>query len=204
MSSDAKIWLSDEERVLVTRTDWILTKHRVIDKVYGLMGGLHQRASAILDGSALLNGRYPFASAKISRGEHYQGLPYVILDYPAVFSKTDIFALRSLFWWGHFFSVTLQLSGGYLAAARSPLLQKQEWLSAQGYAICTGDDPWQHHFGEDNYQPVQALPAAAYAAIIQRKSFVKIAKTFPLDGDWEIIAALMADTVAELAGLPGG
>ena len=35
-----------------------------------------------------------FHSPKISKGENYKGLPYVMLDYPRCFGKTDIFAIR--------------------------------------------------------------------------------------------------------------
>ena len=36
-----------------------------------------------------------------------------MLDYPALFKKDEIFALRTMFWWGNFMSITLLLSGGY-------------------------------------------------------------------------------------------
>ena len=40
MSEDAKIALSEKELELVCSTDWILTKHSVIEKVYQLFGSL--------------------------------------------------------------------------------------------------------------------------------------------------------------------
>ena len=42
-------------------------------------------------------------SPKISRGEQYLGLPYVMLDYPRIFSKENVFAIRTFFWWGNYF-----------------------------------------------------------------------------------------------------
>ena len=32
---------------------------------------------------------------------------------PAVFSKENIFAIRTMFWWGNFFSISLHVSGKY-------------------------------------------------------------------------------------------
>ena len=52
-------------------------------------------------------------SPKISRGENYNGLPYVMLDYPRCFGKEDVFAMRTMFWWGNFFSITWHLKGKY-------------------------------------------------------------------------------------------
>ena len=53
------------------------------------------------------------SSPKISKGENYKGLPWLVLDYPRYFNKEDIFAIRTLFWWGNFFSITLHISGKY-------------------------------------------------------------------------------------------
>ena len=56
----------------------------------------------------------PGVEPKISKGEKYKGLPWVMLDYPRIFGKEDIMAIGTRFWWGHYFSVTLHLKGGYL------------------------------------------------------------------------------------------
>jgi hypothetical protein len=37
-----------------------------------------------------------------------------VLDYPRLFSKEDVFAIRSFFWWGNYFSITLHLKGKFL------------------------------------------------------------------------------------------
>ena len=110
----AKIQLSPEETELVQNTEWILNKHIITKKVYDMFGDL----SLLLKNEAEVNS-YLFPpniqsqSGKISKGENYQLLPYVILDYPAFFGKDKIFAVRTMFWWGNFFSVTLHLSGIY-------------------------------------------------------------------------------------------
>ena len=51
------------------------------------------------------------STPKIAKGENYLQLPYVLLDYPRCFDKENIFAIRTMFWWGNFFSITLHLSG---------------------------------------------------------------------------------------------
>ena len=51
------------------------------------------------------------SSPKITRGENYQLLPYVILDYPRCFQKEQVFAIRTMFWWGKGISITLHVSG---------------------------------------------------------------------------------------------
>ena len=91
-----------------------------------------------------------FKSAKISRGENYLGLPYVMLDYPREFDKRDTLAIRTFFWWGNFFSITLQLAGTYqqmYAAKVQEAIGKgllNEWF------ITSSDNAWHHRF-EDGY-----------------------------------------------------
>ena len=61
---------------------------------------------------------------KIFRGENYNGLPYLVLDYPKHFSKDSVFAFRALFWWGNFFSFTLHLQGKALEKQRKKLISR--------------------------------------------------------------------------------
>ena len=119
MNTETKIHLSKLEMELVQNREWILTKHAIINKVYQLFGELlatykeisRQQTQSIID-------FYKHLGGKISKGENYQGLPYVILDYPASFRKENIFAIRTFFWWGNFFSISLHLSGKKILAEK--------------------------------------------------------------------------------------
>ncbi len=110
-----KIQLSAEEMQLVRNSEWILTKHRIIEKVYVLFGSLSsQMQSYMQEREHLLPAQVLQLPPKISKGEQYEALPYVVLDYPRLFSKEDVFAIRSFFWWGNYFSITLHLKGKFL------------------------------------------------------------------------------------------
>ncbi len=112
MSNRAKIQLSKLENELVNNTEWILTKQAIINKVYLLLGELHETYASILNDERYFISIFKGTkSGKISKGENYLGLPYAILDYPAIFKKEDVFAIRTMFWWGNFFSITLHVSG---------------------------------------------------------------------------------------------
>ena len=114
--SEAKVTLSPKELELVINADWILTKNLIIQKVYDLFG---QVAAAYQSDAAKFtsfNETPVFGIApKISRGEQYQQLPYVMLDFPRFFTEEDIFAIRSFFWWGNHCSIHLVIKGAYLA-----------------------------------------------------------------------------------------
>jgi len=142
----ANLQLSPEEIRLVTEPGWILTKNSIIKKVVGLFAGLSGEYRAALEGS--------FGSPKISKGENYQGLPYVMLDYPRLFGREDILAIRTFFWWGHSFSVTIHLKGTYRDHYLPVLQQRWAELAAAGFHIGISEDEWRHEHIPETYRPI--------------------------------------------------
>lgn len=190
-------YLDAEDQRIVTDAAWILRKNNVITKAYHLFGAMHHALAAnpviaAFPGEGAL-------SAKISRGEQYLGLPYVVLDYPRLFHKDEIFACRTFFWWGRFFSITLHLAGTQLDQYRDALLPLQSALAAEGWYACISDDPWQHHFENDYYKAVELLTPEEWAWVVERKSFLKLARKFEVL-NWE---KMIPDAVAGYAALLG-
>lgn len=183
MADAAKIALSEQELHLLHNKEWILTKRSLMQKADTLLGmaipGLH----ALVKAHHWLPQEVSTSNAKIHRGENYQGLPYVLLDYPAFFNKTGCMAVRSMFWWGHFFSVTLHLSGIYKTRFEAVLQQNTHLMQQGNMAICTGPSEWEHHFGADNYTYTTALALQQLQHTINGKNFVKIALKTDL-GEW--------------------
>ena len=93
-------------------------------------------------------------SPKISKGENYQGLPYVMLDYPRQFGREDVLAIRTFFWWGHGFSVTLHLKGTWRATYLPVLQQRWKELAAAGFNIGISEDEWRHEHLPETYRPI--------------------------------------------------
>jgi len=198
MLQKTKITLSAKELNLVCNTDVILTKQAIIQKVNQLLG---ETAEAWQQQLSDLEHRLPPAMIvnppKIAKGEHYKGLPYVILDYPRCFTKDNTAAIRLLFWWGNFFSINLHLSGSYQQAAAPILLQHFEWLQQNNYWVCTNNSPWEHHFLADNFVLLNAVTKEEFAAKLTGDPFVKIAKKIPLY-EWESVTSFMEQSFADL------
>ena len=191
MTEGSKITLSAEELQLAANTQWILTKRSVIDKTCLLFGQLAQAMQKEVDRQgktlpvAILN-----STPKIAKGENYLQLPYVILDYPRCFTQPDIFAVRTMFWWGNFFSITLQVSGMYKNKLQQQLLDNSMQHQWGDFYICINEDEWQHHFEEDNYLPFKELSAVAIKKITADKSFIKVAVKYELQ-QWNEIRELL-------------
>ena len=169
--------LSKNELELVINSEFILTKNRIIEKVYNLFGALSESyKNTLLRHVNTLPVEAFTTSPKIYKGENYLSLPYVMMDYPRVFLKDDIFAIRSFFWWGNYFSITLQLSGRFKELLNNDVALKLRKAFYEDYFICVHNSPWEHHFEQTNYKPVNGIELTE----ILNKPFFKIAAKLPL------------------------
>ena len=176
----AKIRLSSEEAALIERSDWILTKNSIIVKVQKLFECLQIRqqqwVSPLFDQHPSIAKYYP----KISKGENYRGLPYLVLDHPRCFEKNGAIAIRTMFWWGHFFSTTLLLSGVFKDEYGPKIIASFDLLAIEKYSIGVNTDPWLHHFGPDNYKEVALITKDLFEDECNKAGHLKIAKTISL------------------------
>lgn len=166
--------LTAYEMQLVRDPQVLITKNIIIEKVYEIFGKLAEEYKEDLTNK--LPGIEYLINPKISRGENYRGLPYVILDFPRHFSKTDVFAIRSFFWWGNFFSITLQLSGQYHQQYASAIQHAINNKFFAEWYIGNAQNPWEHHFESNNYSSFSAGIEYNVADL----SFLKLAKKIPL------------------------
>ncbi len=196
MQHPSKIQLSPEEKELLNNTQWILTKHAVIQKVYEMLGHISELLKEeIFTTAQFLPPEAKRSAGKISKGENYKSMPYVILDHPAVFNKENILAVRTMFWWGNFFSTTLHLKGIYKMEIRQ-LHASLSYLQKNNFFICINEDEWQHNFEEENFKPASSITEIEFMAI-SRKPFIKIAKKISLPG-WDVVPEFVLNTFKEM------
>ena len=195
--TSSKVTLSPEEWALVSNPDIILTKNAIIDKVYQLLGMVaEQYTRHTTELPDKLKGDWLQVAAKISRGEQYLGLPWVMLDYPRHFAAGDTKAIRSFFWWGHGFSIHLILQGKY----REQWIKKaDDWLrkGADNWYIDLATDPWQHHFREETCMPIRKVSAEA----VTSHPFIKYSCWFPMQ-TWNEIPALWENVFQQWIRIP--
>jgi hypothetical protein len=173
-----KIQLSPAEERLMQNAEVILTKNRVMEKMKGLLEGVQARMQ-----ETTFSNPHAFAvPPKISRGENYLGLPYLVLDYPRIFKQDAVFAIRSFFWWGRFFSSTLQLSGRYKEEALPKLASA--CTTFPNHHVGVNADPWQHHFESDNYRPVAGMEHGLFKKLVEQHGHVKLATKLPVEA-WQ-------------------
>jgi hypothetical protein len=175
-----KIQLSQDELSLVQNAEWLLTKNTIIEKVFALFGNIAHEVRDRLTADPRWPEEILLASPKISKGENYKGLPYVMLDYPRLFTREHTFAIRTMFWWGHYFSTTLHIKGQYKTMYSKQLLENLPALAQQGFYVCIGDDEWRHELEEGNYIALSQLNFADVEKILLVNDFGKLSAKISL------------------------
>jgi len=185
-----KIQLSADEMKLVQNADWILTKNRVIEKVYALFGELALGMQAYVSAhSDTLPENVIASTPKISRGEQYEGLPYVMLDYPRCFGKQEILAVRTFFWWGNYFSSTLHIKGPVVKSLAVSAGKKSIISSIANVRISDSGDEWNHTTHSENYKSSQEW-LLTESSPESENAFLKFAIQYPLK-DWDSAAGFL-------------
>ncbi len=125
---------------------------------------------------------------KISKGDNYQQLPYLVLDYPAIFNqKEGVLAIRTMFWWGNGFSMTLHVNGELLQRYRDALMNNLEKMRLLDGYFGINEDQWQHHYEESNYCETKDLNREMLEKCFN-KGFLKLSLRLPVEEHRSLIA----------------
>ncbi len=190
MNSDFS--LSSYEKDIVIDAELLIAKNNIIKKVIGIFSEISSQY--VLEAKNLLPDQLTQIPPKISKGDQYLGLPYVMLDYPRNFSKENAFAIRTFFWWGNFFSIHIQLSGAFQKQFSDSILTSIQQKVFDGWYIGINEDEWHHHFEENNYRPINNgtnLPN------LQNLPVIKLAKKIPLK-EWENLNIILKESFISL------
>ena len=173
---------TDEELAVLEDSHFLKVKNDVSKKVIAYLSeierALHQQVK---------QANFPFPegtflkAGKIAKGEQYKGLPYFILDYPRLFTHQEVFAFRSMLWWGQHYSTTLHLKGPRLESHAEKITENL--LAEKEVYFCVNDQPWDYHYEPDNYLKIKDLDKKDLVHQIETNGFIKISNFIPLD-EW--------------------
>jgi len=158
----------------------LLIKYRMMEKVWDFMEELQQDFRASLQ---TFQNEVPenlnMLSGKISKGENYKHLPYMMLDFPAFFSKKDIFAFRTMFYWGNFISSTFHVQGMFLKKYGALLIDK--FRCSESVYFCIHNSPWEYDYKSKNYVLLKTLNSFEIDDHLQNNDFIKLSIKFPVE-----------------------
>jgi hypothetical protein len=177
----SKIHLSSAETELMQNAEIILTKNRVLEKMKLLLEEVQLQQFSFIETNELTNDIF-VVPPKISRGENYLGLPYLILDYPRKSSDNNFFFIRSMFWWGNFFSSTLHLSFNTKNIFKERI--KASYSQLQNCYISITENQWVHHLEGTDYRKIESLTQREFEEVCENFDHLKIATRHSLS-EWQ-------------------
>lgn len=109
---------------------------------------------------------YEVTGYKVSRGENFNGYPYIVLDCPRINDTRSEIKCRTIFWWGHHWSLHFAVQGKALNQLNLNAIKDwdEEW---QRY---TGDNLWEQNPSSHESIPVKIDDAS----VSQHMSFFKV------------------------------
>ncbi|MBK9732712.1 MAG: hypothetical protein IPO83_15770 [Chitinophagaceae bacterium] len=181
MLEAAKIILSEDELDVIRDGSFFEKKHRITEKIYQQFANAVRTANdeKIFTGIDFPAGT-DYTTGKITKGENYLGLPYILLDFPRNFKGEQRWAIRTMVWWGKFISSTLLISGASMDGVRESVVRQSNILSKKEAWICINESPWIHHFEKDNYQKIKKFSRNEMSSMMKVAGFVKIARKIPI------------------------
>ncbi len=190
-----RLEFTDQESIFLKDVDFLLTKGNIIQRLVANFSHIGNILEENINFNSIPSLSTKKFSSKVSRGENYKGLPYVVLDHPAFFSKNEIFALRTIFWWGNNFSTHFLLKGKCLENCKVSLTKSHTILSTANTLIDLSGDLWNHDTKSAGYQKIKEISSHNFAKIINDHSSVKISWELPLD-NWSDLEVFIRNKVS--------
>jgi hypothetical protein len=165
--------LTKHECNYASSTTYPQIKHEVMQKTNVLLNSLGQKLGQLEVLHPLpLNANY-----KISKGENYQLMPYMVLDYPQLKDKAFKMVLRTMFWWGHHFSCQLIMQTACINLDAVAL----NLAGLRKTSILTDSDIWNHDATSTNYTKLKHLNTEQVRQILEQQPYLKLISTHPIE-----------------------
>lgn len=189
--NSTKIMFSENEMNLMLNSEVILTKNNIIKKVNHLFGSICIQYQNIIQKYNLPE-EVMNVTPKISKGEQYLFLPYVMLDFPRYFTTENKLAIRTFFWWGNFFSIQLHISGIYKKKVEQNFLKN----NYNSWFFCLSNDEWNHDVNDSCWKLFTTLNDNDLKKI-KENSFLKLSKKIPFN-EWNQVENLLPQYFEEI------
>ena len=172
---------SRDEWDLINVTEIFRRKPAILKKVESY---LEELRTALADELKTHPKSYPpdtdLTKGQIARGENHKGFPFLSLDIPQKFSKTEFFTYRTLFWWGHYLGFSLILKGPDLNTYLNRLLEHRQDADCENIYLSQHTSPWEWEFSETHFAKVSELSKNEIQEAADRLQYLKLMRFFPV------------------------
>lgn len=189
----APVRLTDQERRLLQDTTFFPSKAAIAEKVKHWLMELRDALSREMEtGRFLMPDGTDVRQGQLVKGEHLLDFPYHYLDCPKYFSQGEMFAYRTLVWWGHDVVFALILQGHHLERYKANLLAAYDQLADRELSLLMTDTPWEWRRDDTYLLPLRLDNRAVVEGALAGRPFLKLHRHVSFDHR-AIIDGLLAD-----------
>ncbi len=118
---------------------------------------------------------------QIARGENHNGFPFLSLDIPQNFSKSEMYTFRTLFWWGHYLGFSMILKGDKLNTYFQRLATNCMESSFLDIYLSIAQNPWEWRMDKKYF-----IPVSEHQTLVDQSTsldYMKIIRIYPISDD---------------------
>lgn len=158
--------LTKHELDFASSIEYPLLKHEVMLKISALMAQTGQQLSQTFHENQLID----LAQYKITKGERYKQMPYIVLDFPQIKGPDFNIVLRTMFWWGHYFTCSLIVKTSLLDLEKTVKNIKK----LKKTRILTGSNLWEQELEMDDYSKIPDLNKKQMMKLLESSNYMKL------------------------------
>ena len=185
MPNNSKIMLTKSEQNALSNLQFFSDKNTATNKIQQQFHFLKDKLNNVaINSSSIIPKEADSINGRIFKGENYKGLPYIILDFPRLFSQNNVFSFRNMCWWGMHYSFTLHVSGESFELHRQKIINNIHRLKGKEFFFCINDNPWEYHYEASNYIFLDDLLINGTSEIeryVLLKDFMKLSRKLPIN-----------------------
>ena len=173
----SKISFNNEDIEIFSDKDFLLKKKVLTDEVISLFKVISEEIKQELIKSPNLLWSSQFAG-KISKGQYYKDLPYIVSDYPRRIDKNGICLFRIIFLWGREFSCNFLITGDAFRSLIKKIENNLDLVDQNEYSYSIEGSPWEHSILEADLNKLNHLKNNQK---INTADFIKISRALTIN-----------------------
>ncbi len=167
------IKLTKKEFDFITSKDYPIIKRKIIQNFqqhFNELGDLYKQKLAFKNKKLI--SEFKNTNFKITRGDNYQSLPYVVLDYPQIKGNDFTILCRTMFWWGKYISLNVFIKTDEFDIKK--IADSLKHTSLKKIKLYDGKDKWQQNLSDKHFVKLRKLSAEGLCTIMQNQQYVKL------------------------------
>jgi hypothetical protein len=157
-----------------------LIRARVVKKIWAVFDALREVLKSELAGQSLLAPEgLDRVKGQIAKGDRFQELPFVFMDFPQHFLPGEACTYRSFFWWGNGVVFALILEGPLLDLYKKRLLENYSLLSGKGLHLSMAPTPWEWRKGTPHTIQLTRANRTRILRVLGSRRFLKLERFLP-------------------------